>query len=54
MSVMDEELAGAQADLNTFAKALVEGVWDTTALMRSNAEAVAQTAASLPYVEDAD
>ena len=32
-------------------KALVEGVWDTTALMKSNAEAVADTARSLPYVE---
>jgi len=34
-------------------KALVEGVWDTTALMASNASAVADTAASLPYVDDA-
>ncbi|WP_306052593.1 3-isopropylmalate dehydratase small subunit [Natronococcus wangiae] len=33
-------------------KALVEGVWDTTALMKSNAGAVRQTAAVLPYVED--
>ena len=33
-------------------KALVEGVWDTTALMKSNAEAVAETARSLPYVDD--
>ncbi|WP_134672202.1 3-isopropylmalate dehydratase small subunit [Halorussus marinus] len=32
-------------------RALVEGVWDTTALMKSNAEAVAETAASLPYIE---
>jgi len=32
-------------------RALVEGVWDTTALMKSNAETVADTAASLPYVE---
>ena len=31
-------------------KALVEGVWDTTALLKSNAEAVAETAADLPYV----
>ena len=31
-------------------KALVEGVWDTTALLESNAEAVAETAAELPYV----
>ena len=33
-------------------KALVEGVWDTTALMKANAEAVRETAESLPYVED--
>ncbi|PSP54520.1 3-isopropylmalate dehydratase small subunit [Halobacteriales archaeon QS_1_67_19] len=32
-------------------KALVEGVWNTTALLRSNAEAVAETARELPYVE---
>jgi 3-isopropylmalate/(R)-2-methylmalate dehydratase small subunit len=32
-------------------KALVEGIWDTTALMRSNAEAVEATAADLPYVD---
>ncbi|WP_276281679.1 3-isopropylmalate dehydratase small subunit [Halorussus caseinilyticus] len=35
-------------------KALVEGVWDTTALLKSNAEAVADTAADLPYVEGAE
>ena len=32
-------------------KALVEGVWDTTALMKSNAEAVADTARNLPYID---
>ena len=31
-------------------KALVDGVWDTTALMKSNAQAVRETAESLPYV----
>ncbi|MFC5367959.1 3-isopropylmalate dehydratase small subunit [Salinirubrum litoreum] len=31
-------------------KALVDGVWDTTALMKSNAQAVRETADSLPYV----
>ncbi|WP_224336192.1 3-isopropylmalate dehydratase small subunit [Haloprofundus halobius] len=31
-------------------KALVEGVWDTTALMKSNRNAVQETAESLPYV----
>jgi len=33
-------------------KALVDGVWDTTALMKSNADAVRETAERLPYVED--
>ena len=33
-------------------RALVDGVWDTTALMRSNANAVRETAESLPYVTD--
>ncbi|CAI49187.1 3-isopropylmalate dehydratase small subunit [Natronomonas pharaonis DSM 2160] len=33
-------------------KALVEGIWDTTALMKSNTEAIEATAESLPYVED--
>jgi 3-isopropylmalate/(R)-2-methylmalate dehydratase small subunit len=33
-------------------KALVDGVWDTTALMKSNAGAVEETAASLPYLDD--
>ncbi|MEY7851245.1 3-isopropylmalate dehydratase small subunit [Natrarchaeobius sp. A-rgal3] len=32
-------------------KALVEGVWDTTALMKSNAGEVAKLAEELPYVE---
>ncbi|SDM77081.1 3-isopropylmalate dehydratase, small subunit [Halogranum gelatinilyticum] len=31
-------------------KALVDGVWDTTALMKSNAQAVRDKAESLPYV----
>ncbi|WP_440008566.1 3-isopropylmalate dehydratase small subunit [Halomicrococcus sp. SG-WS-1] len=35
-------------------KALVEGVWDTTALMKSNEAAVAETAADLPYVESSE
>ncbi len=33
-------------------RALVDGVWDTTALMKSNSEVVAETAASLPYLDD--
>jgi 3-isopropylmalate/(R)-2-methylmalate dehydratase small subunit len=32
-------------------KALVEGVWDTTALMKANENAVRETAESLPYVD---
>ncbi|WP_049971320.1 3-isopropylmalate dehydratase small subunit [Haladaptatus cibarius] len=32
-------------------KALVEGIWDTTALMKSNENAIAKTAESLLYVE---
>src|SRR6056297_1867730 len=35
-------------------KALVDGEWDTTALLRSNADAVAETAADLPYVDQAE
>lgn len=32
-------------------QALVEGVWDTTALMKSNEAAIEKTAQSLPYVD---
>ena len=32
-------------------KALVEGVWDTTALMKANADEVRKTADALPYIE---
>jgi 3-isopropylmalate/(R)-2-methylmalate dehydratase small subunit len=35
-------------------KALVEGIWDTTALMTSNQDAIAATAADLPYVGSPD
>ena len=35
-------------------KALVEGIWDTTALMKANENAIAETAASLPYVGSDD
>ncbi len=35
-------------------KALVEGVWDTTALMKSNANTVRQKGKSLPYVQDSE
>jgi 3-isopropylmalate/(R)-2-methylmalate dehydratase small subunit len=33
-------------------KALVDGIWDTTALMKSNQNAIEETAADLPYVEE--
>jgi 3-isopropylmalate/(R)-2-methylmalate dehydratase small subunit len=33
-------------------RALIDGIWDTTALMRSNQEAVRETAASLPYLDE--
>jgi 3-isopropylmalate/(R)-2-methylmalate dehydratase small subunit len=33
-------------------RALVDGVWDTTALMGANADSVEATAASLPYTDD--
>jgi len=35
-------------------KALVDGIWDTTALMKANQNAIDETADSLPYVETAD
>ncbi|WP_436911982.1 3-isopropylmalate dehydratase small subunit [Halosimplex marinum] len=35
-------------------EALVEGNWDTTALMKANQNAIEETAASLPYLESAD
>ncbi len=33
-------------------KALVDGIWDTTALMKSNRTEIQRTAADLPYVKD--
>ncbi|MFB6269927.1 MAG: 3-isopropylmalate dehydratase small subunit [Halobacterium sp.] len=42
-TVVDAEVGDAQR------RALVEGVWDTTALMGANADTVKETAASLPY-----
>jgi len=32
-------------------KALVDGIWDTTALMKSNGQAIAETANDLPYLQ---
>jgi 3-isopropylmalate/(R)-2-methylmalate dehydratase small subunit len=34
-------------------KALVDGIWDTTALMKSNKTEIAKTAGGLPYLGDA-
>jgi 3-isopropylmalate/(R)-2-methylmalate dehydratase small subunit len=31
-------------------KALVDGIWDTTALMKANQQAISETAEGLPYV----
>lgn len=45
----DEETIDGTVD-ESQRKALVNGEWDTTALMAANAETVAETAASLPYV----
>jgi len=47
-TVVDADVSEAQR------KALVEGVWDTTALMGANGDAVKATARSLPYITDAD
>lgn len=35
-------------------RALIEGDWDTTALLRSNDDAVRATVANLPYVDSKD
>ncbi|MFD1588569.1 3-isopropylmalate dehydratase small subunit [Halorientalis brevis] len=32
-------------------KALVEGIWDTTALMKANQDAIEETAENLPYLD---
>ena len=50
VSYGDREVDAAVDDAQQ--RALVEGDWDTTALMRSNGSAVLDTAESLPYVED--
>lgn len=48
----DETTIDASVD-ESQRKALVEGVWDTTALMRSNTESIEKTAESLPYIANA-
>ncbi|WP_368280564.1 3-isopropylmalate dehydratase small subunit 2, partial [Halalkalicoccus subterraneus] len=50
----DEETAVNADVADAQHKALVEGVWDTTALMKANANAVRETAGSLPYMESDD
>jgi len=44
-TVVDAEVDDAQR------RALVDGVWDTTALMGANADTVRETAESLPYTD---
>ena len=46
---------GREVDLDvdrSMKEALVEGIWDTTAVMHSNMDRVRDTANALPYVED--
>ena len=45
----DEEVSVSVDDAQR--QALVEGIWDTTALMKANEQAIAETAASLPYLD---
>ena len=47
----DDETINANVD-EAQRKALVDGIWDTTALMKSNADAIEATADSLPYIDD--
>ncbi len=56
VDVADETVSydGETVDVNVDdaqRQALVEGVWDTTALMKSNEAAIEKTAQSLPYVD---
>ena len=47
-----EEEASVSVD-DAQRQALVEGIWDTTALMKANEQAIDETAAQLPYLQDA-
>ncbi|MFB6362366.1 MAG: 3-isopropylmalate dehydratase small subunit [Halobacteriales archaeon] len=49
----DDRVVGADVD-DAQREALIEGAWDTTALMRANASAVRETASAIPYVRDAE
>ncbi|MFC3957666.1 3-isopropylmalate dehydratase small subunit [Halovivax cerinus] len=56
LSVADETVTYGETALDVSVdeaqrRALVDGNWDTTALMRQNPESVRQTAESLPYVD---
>jgi 3-isopropylmalate/(R)-2-methylmalate dehydratase small subunit len=48
--VYDHEEVDVEID-ESMREALVQGIWDSTTLMRSNMDAVHETAQSLPYVE---
>jgi 3-isopropylmalate/(R)-2-methylmalate dehydratase small subunit len=48
----DETVIEGNID-NAMKEALVDGIWDTTQLMYSNLSKVEETAAGLPYVEEA-
>ena len=49
--VYDGREVGVEID-GAMKEALVEGTWDTTAVMHSNMDRVRETANGLPYVED--
>jgi len=46
----DDMIVGAEVDEGQ-RKALVDGIWDTTALLRSNEAEVRATAETLPYID---
>ncbi|MFB6304576.1 MAG: 3-isopropylmalate dehydratase small subunit [Haloferacaceae archaeon] len=57
LDVADERVVydGKEVDVSipeAMHEALIQGIWDTTTLMRTNMDATRETAASLPYVEE--
>jgi 3-isopropylmalate/(R)-2-methylmalate dehydratase small subunit len=57
LDVANERLVydGEEVDVDideSMRQALVKGIWDTVAVLRSNMDAVDETAASLPYVDE--
>jgi len=59
IDVEDEEVTYGETTIDVeiddaMKEALVEGIWDTTALMYSNRSKVEETTADLPYVEGDD